>query len=237
MSVFKQYFKFRILPLTIFGIAMGFMEAIIVVYLRELYFPNGFGFPLILPDKHLIIIAELIREVATILMLLTLAIVAGKSFYSRFAWFLFSFAVWDISYYLGLKAFLDWPSSFFTWDILFLIPLTWIGPVLAPVISSVLMIVLGYSFLFAEHTGKRLKLFDWAMILIGATAIFVTFVYDFGLIIIRNGLFGDFFNLLENNQYLHLVSDFIPEYYNWPLFFGGSFLIIIAIVRIFRDNK
>lgn len=237
MTVVKQYFKSRILPITIFGIAMGFMEAVIVVYLRELYFPDGFRFPLILPDKHLIVIAELIREVATLLMLLTLAIVAGKSFYSWFAWFLFSFAVWDIFYYLGLKFFLDWPASWFTWDILFLIPVTWIGPVFAPIISSALMIVLGYSFLFAEEKRAKINLIDWAMILLGAFLIFFTFVFDFSQIIFQNGLFGDFFNLLDNSKYLGLVSGFVPEYYNWPLFAAGTFSIMIAIFRIFRYKK
>lgn len=237
MSLVKQYFKSRILPIAIFGIAMGFMEAVIVVYLRELYFPDGFDFPLFLPDKHLIIIAELIRELATLLMLLTLAIVAGKSFNSRFAWFLFSFAVWDIFYYVGLKVLLDWPLSWFTWDILFLIPVTWIGPVLAPIISSVLMIILGYSFLSAEQKMVRVAIIDWALILVGAFLIFYTFVFDFSQLIFQNGLLVDVFNLLDNSKYLGLVSAYVPEYYNWPLFTGAAFIITIAIYRILSYKK
>jgi len=237
MTVYQKYFKSRIIPITIFAIAMGMMEAVIVVYLRKLYFPAGFGFPLVLPDDSLIIFAELVREVATLLMLLTLAIIAGKSFNSRFAWFLFSFAIWDIFYYVGMKVFLDWPSSWFTWDILFLIPVTWVGPVLAPVLSSVLMIILGYSFLFAEEKIVRIKKADWALILLGAIVIFLTFIFDFSQIIYQNCLFADFLNLLENNKYLYLVSAYVPQYYNWPLFAGGAFMITIAIFRIFRYKK
>ena len=32
-------------PLIIFAVSMGFLEAIVVVYIRELYYPDGFRFP------------------------------------------------------------------------------------------------------------------------------------------------------------------------------------------------
>lgn len=47
--------------LTLFGIAMGILESIVVVYLRELYYPSGFSFPLgLLPVK--IYATEVLRE-------------------------------------------------------------------------------------------------------------------------------------------------------------------------------
>lgn len=230
----SQHLHRRILPILVFGIAMGFMEAVIVVYLRELYFPEGFGFPLTLPDDPLILAAELVREVATVVMLLALAWVAARSYLARFAWFLYSFAVWDICYYVGLKVFLDWPDSLLTFDILYLIPVTWIGPVLAPLISSVFMIILAFAFLYTEHYKRRVKRSEWILIWVGAFLIFVTFVWDFTAMIINHGLAGNFFKLHTNEKYLELVGSYAPQYYNWPLFITGIFLISLAIFSILR---
>ena len=36
----------KVLALTLFSIAMGLLEAVVVMYLRELYYPAGFAFPL-----------------------------------------------------------------------------------------------------------------------------------------------------------------------------------------------
>lgn len=234
MSIISQHLYRRILPILVFGIAMGFMEAVIVVYLRELYFPNGFDFPLTLPDDPLILFAELVREITTVIMLLALAWVAARTYLARFAWFLFTFAVWDIFYYVGLKVFLGWPDSLLTWDILYLIPVTWIGPVLAPVISSVFMVILAYAFLLADQRGLKIRPLDWLFIWLGAFLIFITFIWDFSAMIFNNGLAGDFIKLADNEKYLELVSAYVPEYYNWPLFVTGIFLISMAIIRILR---
>ena len=234
MSIINQHLHRRILPIFVFGIAMGFMEAVIVVYLRELYFPDGFGFPLTLPDDPLILTAELVREITTVVMLLALAWVAARSYLGRFAWFLFSFAVWDIFYYIGLKLFLGWPETLITWDVLYLIPVTWVGPVLAPVISSVFMVLLAWAFLFAEHRRIKIRRLDWLFIWLGAFLIFVTFIWDFTAMIIKHGLARNFFALPENEEYLEHVASYVPQYYNWPLFFAGIFLISLAIFRILR---
>jgi membrane protein implicated in regulation of membrane protease activity len=61
------------------------------------------------------------------------------------------FAIWDIFYYIFLWLLIGWPESFFTWDILFLLPVTWVGPVLAPVINSLTMIVLAGLILLADR--------------------------------------------------------------------------------------
>jgi hypothetical protein len=114
---------------------MGYMESSVVVYLRAIMYPDGFGFPLAPFDSHLAV-TEIFREVATIIMLLGAGIIAGKTFPERFAWFIYCFAIWDIFYYVFLKALLGWPESFMTWDILFLIPATWVGPVISPIIVS-----------------------------------------------------------------------------------------------------
>src|SRR4030042_7126972 len=128
----------KIFFLTIFGIAMGFLESVVIVYLRQLYYPEGFGFPL----KEVIwggLFLEYLREIATIVILLTVSLIAGRMPYERFSYFLYCFGIWDIFYYIGLKVLLNWPSSLLTWDILFLIPVVWLAPVLAPIFCATKM--------------------------------------------------------------------------------------------------
>ena len=128
----------RLFFLTVYAVAMGFVEAAVVIYLRQLYYPAGFCFPLSSPVLQSLQI-EYIREIATIVMLGSVAVLAGGDRTEKAAFFLFSFGLWDLFYYLWLKLLLDWPSSFFTWDILFLIPIVWVAPVLAPMICAVTM--------------------------------------------------------------------------------------------------
>ena len=107
--------------LGIFSLAMGILEAIVVVYLRAIYYPQGFEFPLSSISPQMLYV-EFLREIATIIMLVTLAAIAGKNSLQKLSYFLYSFAIWDISYYVWLKRLLNWPPSFLTWDLLFLIP-------------------------------------------------------------------------------------------------------------------
>jgi hypothetical protein len=132
--------------LLLFGISFGYLEAAVVVYLRAIYDPirervhpgrpAGDLFPLISPEqlhaagpentKRLGI--EIGREAATIIMLAAVGLAAGRNFNQRMAAFSIAFGLWDISFYAFLKLMLGWPQSLFTWDILFLIPLPWVGP-------------------------------------------------------------------------------------------------------------
>jgi len=86
-----------ILLLTVFSVAMGFMETAVVVYLRKIYYPNGFQFPLV-PIDNDIILTEIIREAATLIMLIGAGIFTGRNRSEKFGFFLFSFAIWDIFY-------------------------------------------------------------------------------------------------------------------------------------------
>ena len=88
-----------ILWLTIFGIAMGFLETAVVIYLRRIYYPDGFKFPLVEIENGILSV-EILREVATIIMLFAIGFLAGKTKLQRFAFFIYSFAIWDIFYYV-----------------------------------------------------------------------------------------------------------------------------------------
>lgn len=215
----------------IFCIAMGVLEAIVVIYLREIYYPAGFDFPLKLLSPNLLL-TEWIREITTIVMLIVLGVLVGKDNLQRFLYFLFCFAIWDLTYYIALKAFLGWPASLLTWDILFLIPVPWFGPVLAPVICSLTMLLFSISFVWLKKNYRsfKIKLYEWAFILLGATFIFISFVLDYFQLLVQSN-----FSLQETNK---ILSAYVPTSFNWWLFGIGEILILygifIVIYRTFR---
>jgi len=236
----KKTLIYRMFILTgLFAIAMGFLEAIVVVYLRELYYPNGFSFPLQTMPAGILSV-ELAREICTMLMLVTIALIAGKNKLQKFAWFIYCFAVWDIFYYLGLKLFLNWPPSLMTWDLLFLIPVAWVGPVLAPVICSLTMILLAAGIVVLQEKGYdvRIKLSEWVLIIGGAVIVFIAFIWDHSRIIIREGFLGEYFNLLDNPRFIRVMAQYRPVYFIWPLFILGEIIILsgisLMIIRITR---
>ena len=125
-----------------FGVAFGWLEAVVVVYLRALFYPEGFGFPLAPMPARLAAI-EVSREMATLVMLLAVARLGAKSGWGRFGLFALTFGVWDLAYYGGLYVALGWPASWGDWDVLFLIPGIWTGPVWAPAIIAGLLVACG----------------------------------------------------------------------------------------------
>jgi hypothetical protein len=126
-----------------FAVAMAWLESATVYYLRTLvdrlepYQPNP------LPIQGVLGQVELVREAATLLMLLAVGMLAGRAWRARWGYSAVAFGTWDIFYYVFLRLMCGWPRSLFDWDVLFLIPLPWWGPVLAPVSIAVLMIVWG----------------------------------------------------------------------------------------------
>jgi hypothetical protein len=234
---------YRMFGLTgLFAAAMGLLEAIVVVYLRELYYPDGFSFPLQTMPAG-ILSAELVREICTMVMLVTIALIAGKNKLQKFAWFIYCFAVWDIFYYVGLKLFLNWPPSLLTWDLLFLVPVAWVGPVLAPIICSLTMILLAVCIIVLQEKGYhvRIKFSEWGLIIGGAVIIFIAFIWDHSRIIIKEGFLGDYFNLLDNPRFNRVMAQYKPGYFSWPLFILGEMIILsgisLMIMRIKRTTR
>ena len=159
---------------------MAWAESAVVVYLRELYYPGGFSFPIvIIPDRLAAI--EIGREAATIVMLASVSILAGASGFQRFLFFCVTFGIWDIFYYLWLRFLLGWPPSLLTWDILFLIPVPWIAPVLAPIIISVLLIISALWLLRLQERGTpvRFSATHWALAITGGIAVLISFMLDY----------------------------------------------------------
>ena len=123
--------KRRLAALAAYAIAMAFVEAAVVVYLRTL-FPLA-QWTATVPFSPLVYRTEVIREAATIAMLLTVAYLSFERIALKAVTFFWIFAIWDLGYYAFLKALLNWPASLAADDVLFLIPHPWVAPVWVPV--------------------------------------------------------------------------------------------------------
>src|SRR5580658_8066911 len=185
--------------LLLFGTAFGYLEAAVVSYLRTLHEParrhfypdrpSGELFPLLTlnqvraagQEQQKTLFVEIGREAATMLMLAAIALAVSRNARQWSAAFAIAFGVWDIAFYAGLKLILGWPASFFTWDILFLIPLPWVGPVIAPMLVSAAMIAAGIWCLRREelHRPLRIGLWNVAGVLLGALVIILSFTLDY----------------------------------------------------------
>lgn len=235
----KKESKNKILIVTIFAVAMAFLEATVVIYLRKIYYQNGFNFPLKGFIEPTILNIEWIREFATIIMLLTVGYLAGKKAYEKFAYFMYAFAIWDIFYYVFLKIVLNWPQSFLTWDILFLIPWPWIGPVIAPIICSILLIAMALLIINFIDSGKKVNISwkEWILFIIGMLLTLYTWLIDYGKIIISGGFAKDFFALANNPLFYNIISNYIPTSYNYVLFLLGILSVIIGIVLFYIRTR
>jgi hypothetical protein len=221
--------------IVLFAIAMGYLESAVVVYLRALYYPEGFIFPLKAMSQSLAI-TELYREAATLVMILAIGVLAAKHKLHRFAWFLVVFGTWDIAYYVFLKVLIGWPQSLLTTDILFLLPSMWTGPVVAPVINSLTMMLLAYVIL-AGRKGSfpvtRLSVKVWVLLIAGSVIVLIAYMKDFSAYVIEN---RHLFTPGEKgwNQFvMEQSSQFIPRSFDWILFCAGVFMHIVAIFLVF----
>ena len=198
------------------SLAFAWVESSVVVYLRAIYYPMGFHFPI---KRHydLLLVIELIREFATIIIMISLSALLSKKFWEGFAYFLIIFGIWDIFFYVWLKVSINWPDSLFTPDILFLIPIPWIAPVLSPILVSLVMIIIGVDLLRFYQKGILLKpkLLHWIFVLTGTVFILYTYMCD-----IDAGF---------HEKY--------PQPYNWLLFSLGITLYLIAQTHLHRYSK
>jgi hypothetical protein len=219
----------QIITITAFAIAMGFLESAVVVYMREILYPEGFAFPLS-PIPISLALTELLREVATVVMLVTIGIIAAKRFSTGFAWFIYSFAIWDIFYYVFLKLLLGWPESLFTWDVLFLIPTTWTGPVLSPILVSMTMILLAMVILTRAERGmdSRIPPKIWVGLILGSLILLLGFVFDYSQHMLTH---FSLYEMLEvkNPEVLEVATSYIPLRFPWWIFGIGEAVILASI--------
>ncbi|MHC4462212.1 MAG: hypothetical protein ACYS6W_06475 [Planctomycetota bacterium] len=205
----------------IFSIAFAYIEAAVVVYLREIFHPEGFTFPLTdfgtTPLWKRLLLTEVGREAATIVLMLTGAWLFGKNLQQQFAYFLTIFAVWDIFYYVWLKVLIKWPGSIMDWDILFLIPITWAGPVLAPVLISLTLLLYALIILYHDYCGKGLEVMpvDWLGFSLAGLVVVISFC-----IAGRNVRKHDF-----------------KSHFHWPVFALGYISAVALFLKCLLQSK
>jgi hypothetical protein len=195
----------RWLIVVVFAVGMAWVEAASVYYLRamvdrlEPYQENP------LPIRGILGEVELVREAATLVMLLTIGMLAGRTWHKRLGYTAIAFGVWDILYYVFLRMIYDWPRSLFDWDILFLLPLPWWGPVLAPICIALLMIVWGtFATQFVDHSpATSLTRTLWCVSGLGIALALSVFMAD---------------SLRTVSQGLDVTRQVLPRAFNWSMF-------------------
>lgn len=224
----------RIITLTVFSVAMAFLETTVVIYLRKLYYPEGFDFPLKMMEFSVGKV-EFLREAATMFMIITVALLTGKTKSQKFAAFIFIFAVWDIFYYIFLYITLGWPASLLTWDILFLIPVTWVGPVIAPIINSLMMILLAGGILYAEKKELKTILLkrDWWLLIVGSVVVIIAYVEDFVNFLLQDYSFAELMKVIYSEEVIQKSLTYIPLDFAWYVFIVGISFHAMAIANVF----
>lgn len=215
----RLYIEKNLILVSIFAIAMAYLESAVVVYLRAMY-----GIEDLLRDINLrpdiYTFVEIGREAATVLMLVITGLIAGNTWSKKIGYFFLSFGIWDIFYYIWLYVFIQWPKSLFEWDILFLIPLPWWGPVIAPVLISLLLISIGY--LLIRDVKFKVTSTDWIIFSLSIIVLLYTFVED-SVIVILSGT-GN-------------LTEIRPTSFNWILFFIGYFGWIVNSIKVFYPHN
>ena len=163
--------------LAVFGLAFGYVEAAVVVYLRALRYPQGFAFPIIDMEPRLAAI-EVARETATLVMLWAVASLAAPRGWRRFGAFAVAFGFWDLAYYLGLRAAIGWPESLQTWDVLFLIPGIWTGPVWSAAAVAALLVLCGARILLRAGEPPRPRAPHWAGAVAALALLLAAFLWN-----------------------------------------------------------
>jgi len=203
----------QIVWLSLWAVAFAFIESSVVVYLRKIYYPEGFAFPLT-PIEPNILLNELVREAMTLVVIWTTAQLSYTRLQSRVAAFLILFGIWDIFYYIFLKIVLDWPASFGTWDILFLIPTPWVGPVWAPMLVAITLAAFGICILKENANGRYIP-YSWRFVMLEGIAgaiIVLSFIIP-GIDIFEGGDPGTFPSAIFWIGYLFGLIPFLRHHY------------------------
>lgn len=193
----------------VFAIAMAWVEAACVVYLRllvgriEPYQANP------LPVSGALGNVELWREASTLIMLAALGLLAGRTWRRRAGYAAIAFGAWDVFYYVFLHLISGWPRTLLDWDILFLLPLPWWGPVLAPVSIALVMILWGTLATQSENDATDVR-WPWALGWTGIALALTVFM-------------SDAWRALPGGR--DAVLQVLPTTFNWPLFWVALLLI------------
>jgi hypothetical protein len=214
--------KKRWLYVVVFAAAMAWVESAVVVDLRTLvdrlepYQTDPLPFMPKLGE------VELVREIATLIMLATVGWLAGHSRQTKWGYAFLAFGIWDILYYVFLKIIVGWPRSIWDWDILFLLPLPWWGPVIAPITIAAMMIVFGTlitQFNPPEHQiwpSRRAWIFGFS----GAVLALLVFMSE---------------PIRSLDGGIEAIRTVLPTWFNWPVFIIALALMAAPIFDIIKQ--
>jgi hypothetical protein len=212
----------RWLAVVIFALAMAWLEAAVVLYLRTLVGRLDPYQATPLPISTGLGTAELVREAATLIMLAAVGWLAGHNWRERLAFFLIAFGVWDIFYYVFLRPLTGWPNSLTDWDVLFLLPLPWWGPVWAPVSIAVLMIAWGTLVTLGKPRDAMWRI-NWRCYAANAAGIALA-LYVFMADAIRVAPQGS-----------DALRNLLPTHFNWLVFCGAWLLMAVPVFHLIRQ--
>jgi hypothetical protein len=209
-----------------FAIAMAWVEAASVFYIRALvdriepYQAN----PLPLDAMYGALgHVELWREAATLVMIAALGLLAGDTWKRRAGYAALAFGAWDISYYVFLRVISGWPRTLLDWDILFLLPLPWWGPVLAPVSIALVMILWGTLATQFDGDASDAR-WPWALGSAGIVVALALFMIDA-------------WRAVPDGR--DAVLRVLPTTFNWPLFLVALLLMASPALHLvaFQPTK
>lgn len=205
------------LVVSLYALAMAYLESAVVVYLRQaLGVAPGTVFPVDFSGTaDSLGFIELGRELATLVMIGAVGWIAGRSPLERLAWAAVIFGIWDIGYYAWLWVFSGWPSGLGTWDLLFLLPVPWAGPVWAPVAVSLGLIGFGLMVAGRLRAGRPLRMSRgrFAVLILGGVVVIVSFTLNAGVV----------------------LSGGTPSSFAWPVFAAGMITGIAAAADAMRS--
>ena len=213
----------RMLWLALFALAMAQVEASLVIHLRTIYYSATplqlFPLPLSL-ITHRDLAIELVRELATVVMILSVALLATKGMTRVFAAFVFVFGLWDLFYYLWLKILIGWPVSWTEWDILYLLPWPWLGPWLTPALIAVLFVVWG-GWVLASSRELRFTRGVVVLFVVGVGLALVAFLLP-AAIVLREGEAA--------------LRGYQPHGFCWLLYIPGVLLMAAGLWRVCKPE-
>ncbi len=212
-------FRTTAVAVLVVAVAMAYLESAVVVYLQ---LALGGEVGAILPLRPAIEVGSLVaievgREAATLVMIGAIGVLVGRTKVERLAWSAIMFGTWDIGYYAWLNVFSGWPPTLDTADLLFLIPVPWVGPVWSAVAVSVALVGVGLIAAQKECAGRRLNLGrrHWAAGLAGGAIVILSYTIDSG----------------------RLLDGSLPGPYPWPIFVAGMLLALTAAGDVLRGAE
>jgi len=218
-SRFNRQFAAAALAVMTFAAAMAYLESAVVVYLQAaLGLEPGVIFPLQEPAAVGSFAAiEIGREVATLVMLAAVGWLAGRNAIERLAWTAVAFGAWDIFYYAWLWVFIGWPPALDTWDLLFLIPVPWVGPVWAPVVVSAALVGFGLWTALRIRRGGPVAVGPWQVLsgIAGGVIVVVSFTLQAG----------------------EIVAGGLPHDYAWIVFVAGMAVAVVAALSALLPGR